>query len=302
VQFPKSEADGNEIRIEGKQELVDNIIATINQMVSVLDSQQTDEIDVPSEKHRSLIGRGGETKKELESKFKVTLDIPRQGSGQTGVKITGQPADVAKARAHIEDLVKEQQGETIQVPRKVHHSVADNGLFFRRLRNDHKVTVDHAGHKIPPKPTAPTNVRANGGSMPLITDDAADTADVHSWKTVDVSESELDGDIPWILRGPPDNVAKAQAAVQAALEQALRNSTIGYLTLPDPSTYRYVIGQGGRKVDSIRKATGCKITVPRDQARDEAIEIVGSADGVDAARDLILTAVKEGGNANGNRS
>lgn len=95
MQFPKSEADGNDIKVEGKQELVDKVIEIINQIVSTLESQQTDELDVPADKHRSLIGRGGEAKKELESKFNVTLDIPRQGSGQTAVKITGQPDDVA---------------------------------------------------------------------------------------------------------------------------------------------------------------------------------------------------------------
>ena len=91
-----------------------------------------------------------------------------------------------------------------------------------------------------------------------------------------------------------NDVAKAKDLIIAAIEQALKNSTIGYLTLPDPSTYRYVIGQGGSKVNSIRKATGCKITVPRDQARDEGIEISGSADGIEKAKDLVLDAVKEG--------
>ncbi|TVY48938.1 Vigilin [Lachnellula occidentalis] len=301
VQFPKAEADGNVIKIEGMEDIVEKIIATINQIVSTLESQETAEVNVPTDKHRMLIGRGGSDKKALESKFNVTLDIPRQGNGQTAVKVSGQPEDVAKAKLHIEDLVKEQEGQTVVVPRKVHHSVADNGQFFRRLRND-GVTVDHAGSKVPPKPAAPTNVRANGGDMPLITDNATDNADVHSWKTVDLSASDLTGDIPWILRGPPDNVAKAQAAVEAAIQQALENSTIGYLTLPDPSTYRYVIGPKGKNVDSIRKDTGTKITVPRDQTKDEAIEVVGSADGVEAAKVLILKAVKDGNASNGNRS
>ncbi|KAF4637215.1 hypothetical protein G7Y89_g867 [Cudoniella acicularis] len=302
VQFPKAEADGNAIKIQGKADIVNKIIAHMQQIVSERENQTTETIDIPTDKHRSLIGRGGETKKELESKFKVFIDIPRQGNGQTGVKISGLPADVTNAKAHITDLVKEQEGETLQVPRKAHHSISDNGQFFRRLRNDHKVTVDHDGHKVPAKPTAPSNVRANGASLPLITDDAADAAGAHVFKVVDLSENELEGDIPWVLRGQPEAVAKAKAAITAAIEQALRNSTIGYLTLPDPRTYRYVIGQGGSKVNSIRKATGCKITVPRDQAKDEPIEIVGSAEGVEKARDLILQAVLEGGNANGNRS
>jgi rRNA processing protein Krr1/Pno1 len=266
----------------------------MRQIISERDSQTTETIDVSTDKHRSLIGRGGETKKDLESKFKVSIDIPRQGNGQTGVKIVGQPADVEKAKAHILNLVKNQEGETIQVPGKVHHSISDNGQFFRKLRNEHNVRVDHAGYKLPPKPTAPTNARANGGALPLITDDADAASNAHSWNVVSIGESDVDGEIPWILQGSPENVAKAKDVLAAAIEQALKNTTTGYLVLPDPRTYRYVIGQGGKQVNSIRNATGCKITVPRDQAKDEAIEISGSADGVEHAKELILKAVAEG--------
>ncbi|RFU32778.1 hypothetical protein B7463_g3550, partial [Scytalidium lignicola] len=299
VQFPKAESDGNTIKIEGNKEVVDKIIAQMQEIVAERDSQTTETIDVATDKHRNLIGRGGETKKNLESKLKVSIDIPKQGSGQTTIKITGRPENVEKAQAHILELTKEQAGETVQVPRNIHHSVADNGQFFRRLRNNHQVTVDHAGHKVPPKPAAPS-ARANGGSLPLITDDADQAADAFLWNIISNNGSHLDGEIPWVLRGPEESIPKAKSALQAAIEQALKNDTTGYLVLPDPRTYRYVIGQGGSKVNSIREATGCKVTVPRDQAKDEAIEISGSADGVEKAKELILKAVKEGG-ANENR-
>jgi rRNA processing protein Krr1/Pno1 len=272
------------------------------QIIAERDSQTTETIDVPTEKHRSLIGRGGDTKKDLESKFKVSIDIPRQGSGQTAVKIAGQPSDVEKAKAHILDLVKDQAGETIQVPRKVHHTIANNGQFFRKLQSDHKVRVDHGGNKVPPKPTAPTNARANGGALPLITDDAEANSNVYSWNVVSMGESDIDGEIPWILQGSPENVAKAKDILSAAIDQALKNTTTGYLVLPDPRTYRYVIGQGGKQVNRIRNATGCKITVPRDQAKDEAIEISGTADGVEHAKELILKAVEEGRSGANGRS
>ena len=302
VQFPKAESDGNLVKVEGKKEVVEKIITALQQIVAERDNQVTGTVEVPTDKHRLLIGRGGDIKKELESKLSVSLDIPRQGNGQTGVKITGLPVDVEKASAHILELVKGQEGETLMVPRKIHHDIADNGQFFRRLRNDHKVLVDHSGHKVPQRPAAPSNIRADSNA-PLITDDDDAAADAISWKVVSSEANGIDGEIPWILRGSPENVAKAKAALAAAIEQALKNTSTGYLVLPDPRTYRYVIGQGGSKVNSIRKATGCKITVPRDQAKDEAIEISGSAEGVEKAKELVLQAVKEGANAtNGSRA
>jgi rRNA processing protein Krr1/Pno1 len=295
VQFPKQDTDGNTIKIEGRSDVVEKIIAQITDFVSQRESQVTEVLDVPQEKHRSLIGRGGETKKSLEAQFKVSIDIPRQGSGQTSVKIVGQEADVAKAKAHIASLVKEQEGETVQVPRALHHAVANNGQFFRRLKSDHQVTVDHAGKAIPSKP-APAAVRVAAGALPLITDDDDTAADVHSWNVVENISTE-EGDIPWVLRGSTENIEKAKKAIDAALEQAKKQNATGFLILPDPKTYRYVIGQGGSKVNTIRKQSGCKITVPRDQAQGEAIEVVGTKEGVEKAKDLILAAVREGVNS-----
>ena len=292
IQFPKQEADGNSIKIEGRQDVVDKIVANIQEMVSQRESQVNETVEVPIEKHRSLIGRGGDAKRQLESKFSVSIDIPRQGSGQTGVKISGQPADVENAKDHIASLFKEQPSETVQVPRKLHHSIGENGAFFRKLRNDYKVTVDHAGHSLPPKPKA-ANTRASNGALPLITDDDEVTADAHSWYTVDNSSGE-DGDIPWVLKGNAENVENVKKSIANAIEQARKNDTTGYLILPDPSTYRHVIGQGGSKVNAIRKQSGCKIQVPRDQAKDEAIEVIGTKEGCEKAKNLILEAVREG--------
>lgn len=193
-------------------------------------------------------------------------------------------------------MTKDQPGETLQVPRALHHSVSNNGQIFRRLKSDHHVTVDHAGHSIPAKPAAPASIRANGGALPLITDDEESTADAHSWTVVDQTSTE-EGDIPWVIRGSPENIEKAKKVIETAIEQAKKEDAIGYLILPDPRTYRYVIGQGGTKVNQIRKQSGSKITVPRDQAKGEAIEVVGTKEGVEKAKDLILAAVKEGQNA-----
>ncbi|KAH7312304.1 hypothetical protein B0I35DRAFT_452305 [Stachybotrys elegans] len=291
VQFPKQDADGNGIKVEGRTEVVHKIIKRIQEIVAERESQITETVDVPIDQHRSLIGRGGEAKRQLESQFTVSIDVPRQGDGKTGVKIAGRPENVAKAKEHIAGLMKQQQGEALQIPRSLHHAVSNNGQFFRQLRSNHQVTVDHAGQPIPAKPDA--SARADGGALPLITDDADAAADAHSWKVVKATSGD-DGEIPWVLKGTPENVAKAKETILKALEQAKKSDATGYLILPDPKTYRLVIGPGGSKVNAIRKQSGCKIQVPRDQAKDEAIEIIGSAEGVEIAKDLILAAVREG--------
>ncbi|KAF7190045.1 Vigilin 1 [Pseudocercospora fuligena] len=296
IRFPKTDADGNSIRVDGEKPVVDKICAAIEALVKEQESQTTAIVEVKPEKHRLLIGRGGETRRQLEQQFNVAINIPRQsetGPQRSQVRVTGQPEDVEKAKAHIHEVTKDQEGQTVQIPRQFHHVIADNGQFFRRLRNDHKVTVDHSGQRPPPKPAAPAPSRANGAAMPLITDDPAASAGSHSWEERSLHAAEEDGDIPWVLAGPsPEAVQAARAKLDAALEAARKQDTIGFLILPDPRAYRHVIGPNGSEINRIRKKTGTKIQVPRDQNQGEAIEIQGEKAGVQEAKDIILEIVQ----------
>jgi len=296
IRFPKTDAEGNNIRVEGQKAVVDKICAAIESLALQQESQKTDIMEVSPDKHPRLIGRGGETRRQLEQLFNVTINVPRQsetGAARSQVRIAGQPEDVEKAKVRIAEMTKDQEGETINVPRRFHHTIADNGQFFRRLRGDHKVTVDHGGQRPPPKPSTPTPGRANAGDMPLITDDPTASTNNHSWEAHDLHASTEEGDIPWVLSGPsPEAINMATAKLERALQEATEQDTVGFLILPDPRTYRHVIGPGGSEINRIRKQTGTKVQVPRDQSKGEAIEIMGSKDGVEEARDLILEIVQ----------
>ncbi|KAF2463809.1 RNA binding effector protein-like protein Scp160 [Lindgomyces ingoldianus] len=313
VRFPRADSDDSTIRVEGPKAVVEKIVASIQAQAASLDSQITETIDVSPDKHRILIGRGGEARRNLESQFGVQLDIPKQGTtgaARNQVKITGEPAQVENAKQHILDLVKGQEGETIQVPLHLHHSISDNGQFFRRLRNEHKVTVDHGGQQVPPRPSPAEGGKArkgaNGNTLPLITDDdtASGAEEKYSWEIVDNNPnhpSSSPATIPWILRGPADNLPRARQAVESAIEANSKPSSTGYLILPDPRSYRLVVGSGGNTINGIRKKTGTRVQVPRDQAKDEAIEIVGTREGVEEARRLILEVVGRGAGVGGRK-
>lgn len=316
VRFPSLNSEGNTISVEGDKAVVDKIAAAIEELVRNRETEVTETIEVAPQKHRSLIGPGGETRRSLESKFSVSLDIPRQnttGPARSQVKIAGQPAAVQSAKEHILGLVKTQEGEVVQVPAHLHHAISDNGQFFRRLRHDYAVTVDHEGRKPPPKssPSSASSAQKPGqsrkvnGDLPLITDEPASpdssTADTYSWEIVDTNPAPPEGTassdtIPWVLRGqtPSANVAKARELLERALTDATKPSATGYLILPDPRAYRLVVGPGGSKINEIRKKTGTRVSVPRDQAKGEAIEIVGPREGVEEARAIIWELVKGG--------
>lgn len=242
----------------------------------------------------------------MEDKFKISLDIPKQnvtGPDRSKIKVSGLPEAVAKAKKNILEIVKEHEGETIQVPRAQHNAISNNGQLFRQLRNELKVTVDHGGEQPPKRGAAPTpHARVNGGSVPLITDDPTSAADNHSWEVVDADAgSGEEGMIPWNLRGNPENLARARAQIEKRLADAQKPKATGYLILPDPTTYGLIIGPGGSKISDIRKKTGTNITVPRAQTQGEAIEIVGGKEGIEKAKDIILELVKNGGNGGSRR-
>jgi KH domain len=233
----------------------------------------------------------------MEEDFGVIINVPKQGSGQTGVKIGGLPANVAKCKEHISSMTTKQQSETIMIPRNLHNAVARNGSTFGELTRM-GVRVDHNGQKPPAKP-ARSGRKAND-DMPLITEQAGEQE--HSWEIVRDGEGET-GEIPWVLSAQKsakdDALAKAKIKIQELLDSNSAPPVTGYLILSDPKLHRRIIGKGGATINGIRETSGADIQVPKAGGRgdDEAIVITGSEDGVVSAKDLIFEELKKANNS-----
>lgn len=308
VQIPKADSSSNDIRVEGAPSIVEAIIAAIQKFALDRDSQVTETIEVPPGRHGAIIGRGGETRKAIESDHNITMQIPATtvtGPARSQIKLSGAPEDVAKAKERILSMTKESEGVTIDMPHHLHHAVADtNGNIFQQLRRDLRVNIDHAGQQKPTRPAPPAKTKqAAQANMPLITDEgnssssaAQDPQKDHTFDIVDLAPTATSSEtIPWILRGPDSAaVQRAREQIEAAMAAAQEGVT-GYLVLPDPKTYRYVIGQGGSTVNTIRRETGARIDVPKAGAgAGGAIEIGGTRSQVEAAKEMILGAVVQG--------
>ncbi|EXJ89375.1 hypothetical protein A1O3_02442 [Capronia epimyces CBS 606.96] len=305
VRFPRHGDESDTLVVKGTADVVDKIVAALENFVEERENQITEIVDVPVTQHRELVGPNGSTRKKLEGDFGVTLNVPRQGSGETGVKIAGRPENVQKAKEHIQKITIRPQGETINVPRSLHNIISRNGALFRELSRDN-IRIDHNGQKPPPKskdghrgPRAPPA----HGDLPLITDQPGE--EKYSWDIVSNQDaSEEEGEIPWVILAGKDaseeTVAKAKQKIQSLIEKAREPQHTGYLVLPDPRLHRHIIGQGGHTINAIRKASGCEIQVPNknsSKGEGDAITIVGKKEGVESARDLILEEIKraEGG-------
>ncbi|ORY79975.1 hypothetical protein BCR37DRAFT_349409 [Protomyces lactucae-debilis] len=287
VRFPRPEdAASDEITLKGPQKVIDKIAKLIEKAVGSADSQHSQIVQVPSDSVRMVIGRGGSKKSEIETKHSVTIDIPRADPNQGAevpIKIIGAEENVTKAAEEIMLLVKVPDQETVQVPRSVHRLVADGGAFIRQLRTQYKVQVDHAGQALP-KSNAPSQSAKTNGTARI--DDASEETDF-AFSIVE-STSDETGEIPWVLKGEKEQIAKAKKALANAVQQASKQTCTGYLTVPS-AQHRFIIGQGGRTINAIREETGTKVDVPRNPG-DEVIVIKGSRQGVERARELIIEA------------
>lgn len=300
VRFPGVDSQETGIRLNGPRDVVERLAAAMEAFAIRRDMQVTDTIDVAPERHGALIGSGGAVRKEIESKFEVTMNIPDRnvtGPARSAVKVSGLPENVQKAKAHIAEMTKGPESETVQVPIGLHHVLFD--AHNRRLQGM-RVRLDHAGQARPARPKA-NIARANGASsasMPLITDDsgesaAADVRSQHSW-AVQGPISTGDEMIPWVLKAQEAaRVAEARQLLLEAIAQE-QSKAQGHLVLPDPSQHQYVIGPGGATINAIRDETGCSIDVPKKGGNSDVIVIRGPSAGVEQAKDAILEAVLRG--------
>ncbi|KAK6507875.1 hypothetical protein TWF481_006296 [Arthrobotrys musiformis] len=301
VRFPHHDVTDSNIKVEGTVDVVDKIIKEFEAIIAAEKDKVTIVVDIPTDKHRKLIGREGSVRKEIERTFSVTLDIPRQrqdgGEAPTGVKISGSNENVEQAKEHILKLTKDQDATNVTVPKHLHHTLSDGGSLARTFRNRYNVDIGFSG-ELPPRPKGQQGRKRAADSVPLITDEPSENATNYSWEVVDnTAASDDGGEVTWALRGATEDIAKAAAELKKLVDEEGGKTTTGYLFLPDPSKYRYVVGPGGSQVNAIRKETGCKITIPKEQS-DEAIVIKGSKDGVEKAKEIIVGLV-HGGNGGG---
>ncbi|KAJ1948629.1 activating signal cointegrator 1 complex subunit [Linderina pennispora] len=57
--------------------------------------------------------------------------------------------------------------------------------------------------------------------------------------------------------------------------------------------HKYLIGKQGSTLSSIREASHCKVTIPRENSKSDTVELEGSEEEIQKARDLIDKVVKE---------
>jgi KH domain len=82
-------------------------LAGVRSLVRMIDGDWV-ELEHPIKKdlHGVLIGRNGETRREIEADTRARLDIPRQNTSKDTIKIIGRKASVQAARSKIDEIIR----------------------------------------------------------------------------------------------------------------------------------------------------------------------------------------------------
>ncbi|KAF9010508.1 hypothetical protein BDQ17DRAFT_1322352 [Cyathus striatus] len=309
IRFPRQEEPSDEVRLRGEAGLVNKLKVELEKVVSALRSRVVLGVDIPASQHRNLIGRGGQHLRELQTKFDVQIQIPGSRSYQqlgeventsdlegveeaNIVKVSGSPSAVEAAiefmKGEVKPSASEEITKIIEVPLKHHHAIAQQGNFFRSLRN-YGVQVDHSAFPqksaVPPRPSPDTSAAR--------IDDTDESTSQVKWEVVPYYQDVEEGSSTWTIRARDQaGLERAEKLINQAIDHAEKRTHVGYLTLLDRSSFPRIVGSKGANVARLRDETGADITVSRE---DNTITIIGTESSINGAKDAIIRMSSETG-------
>jgi KH domain len=246
---------------------VTKLKAELEKTVAALRDRIILAVEIPVAHHGALIGRGGQNLNDMQNKYNVQIQIPGSRSyNQVGepenlsdfagvdtsnlVKVSGPRVACEKVitelKVYTHDFftsliylicfqsnAKSHGTEggvtsTIPVPLKYHHSISQQGNFFKTLRS----FGVHVDQSVQPSQSA-IPVRHE---PPARIDDTSAEASGVEWELVLNFQDSEEGDSIWTLKGRDQaSLDRAENLIKEAIENAARMSHVGFLTLADTS-------------------------------------------------------------------
>uniref|UniRef100_A0A672L3Q5 K Homology domain-containing protein n=1 Tax=Sinocyclocheilus grahami TaxID=75366 RepID=A0A672L3Q5_SINGR len=252
------------------------------------------EIMVPASKAGLVIGKGGETIKQLQERAGVKMVMIQDGPQNTGadkpLRISGDPFKVQQAKDMVMDLIRdqgfrEQRGEygsrvgggdslDVPVPRfAVGIVIGRSGEMIKKIQNDTGVRIQFK----PDDGSTPERIAQIMGPP----DRAQHAADI----ITDLLRSVQDG-------GPPGHGGRGRGRGQGNWNMGPPGGLQEFtFTVPTMKT-GLIIGKGGETIKNISQQSGARIELQRNPPpnSDPNIKIFtvrGSPQQIDYARQLV---------------
>lgn len=308
VRFPRpGDEPKDEVRLRGEPSLIKKLKAELEKATADLRDRVVFGVQVPAAAHSAFIGRGGRNLISFQNKHNVQVQYPGSNSYRfTGdpenteelgdvvpeelVKVMGPKAAVEQAIEELKSQInnvtpQESITDTITVPLKYHDAVTRQGSIFRILRS---YGVEAEPSAQPTKSATPSRP-SNSATPTARVDDVEESVTEAQWEIVENYTDAEEGESTWALKGRDQGgIDKAKSAITQAIEKAQAATHVGFLTLPDRSSFPRIVGAKGSNIARLHDMTGAHIFVGRE---NNTIIITGSASSLEAAKEDILKTV-----------
>ncbi|XP_035908442.1 vigilin [Anopheles stephensi] len=221
----------------------------------------TEEINVPCDLHRSLIGQKGRDVKELMNTYDVHIEMSPQDKKLDIIKVTGTKKAIAEAKEAIAERIKHLEADRkdrelrsfevkLEVDPVYHQKIIGRrGVVINKIRANHDVQITF------PKQDDPQNS--------IIT-----------------------------IQGYEEKALAARDEILAMVDTL--SSVYKEEIHLDERVHRRFIGFRGKRLREIKEQFGVDITFPRmDDADKSLVILAGTPDNVEACRDYLLNLEEE---------
>merc|ERR1719361_536081 len=242
--------NNNTIRITGNKERCDEAAAALRSLVPI-----SIEMNVPFEYHRYIIGKSGAGTRQIMEDYDVNINVPKIELESSIITITGTNDNVEKAKADLEEKVKDLEAKSFEVKVEVNPEyhrkiIGRKGETIGKLRMNHSVEVH-----LPKKGEADENI---------IT-----------------------------IRGYEDNVIKAKEEIEAIVHQF--ESMVREEVSIDSRTHPMIIGRRGQGIRKIMQDFKVDIKMPKQgvDADPDLVIIMGAEEAVEDCKEHLLLRQEE---------
>ncbi|KAH9061342.1 SCP160 protein [Lactarius vividus] len=297
----------DEVRLRGEPSLIKKLKAELEKVTAELRDRVVLGVQVPAAAHSALIGRGGRNLINFQNQHNVQVQFP----GSNSYKSTGEPenaeelGDVAPEelvkvigpKAAVEQAVEQLKSQadnatpqgsitdSISVPLKYHDAVTRQGSIFRTLRTygvEAELSTQPSRSATPSRPS-------NAATPAARVDDVEESVTEAQWEVIDNYTDAEEGESTWTLKARDQGgIDRAKTAITQAIEKAQAATHVGFLTLPDRSSFPRIVGAKGSNIARLHDTTGAHILVGRDHS---TITITGTVSSLEAAKEDILKTV-----------
>ncbi|CAI5757128.1 unnamed protein product [Candida verbasci] len=281
LNIPNQGSGSNEITSQGDKSVVDKIIESIESIIKEKESMIINEIEIPKDKHRLIIGPNGSIRHALQDEFNVTIDIPRANDDSSIVKIKGLPEQIDAVITKIQEFTKDDWKKVVEVPSNYHGLISERGGIFKRFKNEYNVEITHGNF------TRQANKLSNN-LIPNPPKEAYPEENETIKFTIIENTSDEDGElIPWRLKGEDSDVDKVFSLIEEKLNLAKNSNYQGWFYLSQPSNFSKIIGPQGSRINQLRNKTNTFITVPRSNDKinnnENFIYLIGNEENLNKA-------------------